>query len=120
MKQEPSIGKNDNINNQSQIKLPSESRLEFYKGVVGKSGAQGRNKREVTKHIRVSGKESFICVGGTSMTSFGAWWQPASLLAPDKVMSPCLPIVILQMCICSDLESRELDKMLVETDQRMI
>lgn len=27
---------------------------------------------EVTKHIRVSGKESFICVGGTSMTSFGA------------------------------------------------
>lgn len=44
MKQEPSIGKNDNINNQSQIKLPSESRLEFYKGVVGKSEAQGRNK----------------------------------------------------------------------------
>lgn len=44
MKQEHAIGKNVNINNQSQIKLPSESRLEFFKGVVGKSGAPGRNK----------------------------------------------------------------------------
>lgn len=44
MKQEHSIGKNVNINNHSQIELPSERRLEFDKGVVGKSGAPGRNK----------------------------------------------------------------------------